>query len=150
MLTMSGITKLTVPLETLLPSALEFLEEGTPVILPVKGNSMLPFIIGGRDNVLISRQPSVREGDVVLAHTTAGSYVIHRIIGMGDGHITLKGDGNLKGTETCLPEGILGTVLEIQKPSGRKLNPVSVKGWQKLPLILRRVIIAVYRRLFGQ
>ena len=141
---------MTVPVETLLPSALEFLKEGMQVVLPVKGNSMLPFIIGGRDNVLIRKEPEVRLEDVVLARTTAGRYVVHRIIGEESGLWVLRGDGNLTGTDKCTPDDVLGTVLEIQKPSGRKLNPSSVKNWHKLPLFLRRVIIALFKLLYSR
>lgn len=118
------------------------------VVLPVKGNSMLPYIRGGKDQVLVRKMPSVREGEVVLAHTTAGNYVIHRIIEVLEDCLVLKGDGNFVGTERCLPGEVIGTVLEIQKPSGRKLDPYSVKGWQKLPLFLRRILLALYKLIF--
>ena len=145
---MSEIIKVTVPVETLLPSALEFLKEGMSVVLPVKGNSMIPFIRGGRDQVLVRKMPAVKEGEVVLAHTTAGNYVIHRIVEAGEDCLVLRGDGNFTGTEKCTLEGVVGTVTEIQKPSGRKLDPYSVKGWQKLPLFLRRILLALYKLLF--
>ncbi|MCR4865214.1 MAG: S24/S26 family peptidase [Bacteroidales bacterium] len=145
---MSEIIKVTVPVETLLPSALEFLKEGMSVVLPVKGNSMLPYIRGGKDQVLVRKMPYVREGDVVLAHTTAGNYVIHRIIEVKEDCLVLRGDGNLVGTEKCTLDGVVGTVVEIQKPSGHKLDPYSVKGWQKLPLFLRRILLALYKLFF--
>lgn len=145
---MSEIIKVTVPVETLLPSALEFLKEGMSVVLPVKGNSMLPYIHGGKDQVLVRKMPSVREGEVVLAHTTAGNYVIHRIIGIKEDGLVLRGDGNLSGTERCTLEGVVGTVVEIQKPNGRKLDPYSVRSWQKLPLFLRRILLALYKLFF--
>ena len=92
--------------------------------------------------------PQAGEGDVVLARTEAGRYVIHRIIGEEQGFLVLKGDGNLTGTERCTADNVFGTVVEVQKPSGRKFNPASVKNWHKLPLFLRRVIIASYKKLF--
>ena len=145
---MSGFSKVTVPLETILPSALEFLREGTPVLLPVKGNSMLPFIRGGKDLVLVSNVAEVKVGDVVLARTTAGNYVIHRVIGEEPGLYVLKGDGNLVGTEKCALVDVIGTVTEVRKPSGRVFNPASVKNWQKLPLFLRRVVLALYKLIY--
>ena len=146
---MSGLTKVTVPLDVLLPCAQEFLMEGTPVLLPVKGNSMLPFRRGDRDLVLVSRKPEVKVGDVVLARTLAGSYVIHRVIGAEPGLFILKGDGNLRGTEKCALSDVMGTVTEVRKPSGRVFNPSSVKSWQKLPLFLRRVVLASYKLIFA-
>ena len=135
-------------MEVLLPIAQEFLREGTPVLLPVKGNSMLPFIRGDKDLVLVSSTPEVKVGDVVLARTTAGNYVIHRVLGEEPGLYILKGDGNLVGTERCALVDVLGTVTEVRKPSGRVFNPASVKNWQKLPLILRRVILASYKLIY--
>lgn len=135
-------------MEVLLPIAQEFLREGTPVLLPVKGNSMLPFIRGGRDLVLVCKTPEVKVGDVVLARTTAGNYVIHRVFGEEPGIFILKGDGNLVGTEKCALVDVMGTVTEVRKPSGRVLNPTSVKNWQKLPLFLRRVFLALYKLIY--
>ena len=135
-------------MEVLLPIAQEFLREGTPVLLPVKGNSMLPFIRGGRDLVLVCKTPEVKVGDVVLARTTAGNYVIHRVFGEEPGIFILKGDGNLVGTEKCALVDVMGTVTEVRKPSGRVFNPASVKNWQKLPLFLRRVFLALYKLIY--
>ena len=135
-------------MEVLLPIAQEFLREGTPVLLPVKGNSMLPFIRGGRDLALVCKTPEVKVGDVVLARTTAGNYVIHRVFGEEPGIFILKGDGNLVGTEKCALVDVMGTVTEVRKPSGRVFNPASVKNWQKLPLFLRRVFLALYKLIY--
>ena len=137
------------PNEVLLSQAGEFLSSGMEVLLPVKGNSMLPFIRSGRDLALVRKQEKVEEGDVVLAVESTGKYVIHRVIKVGqDGILTLRGDGNLRGTETCRPQDVMGTVVEVRKPSGKIFYPKSVKSWQKLPVLLRRVILALYKRLF--
>lgn len=137
------------PNEVLLSQAAEFLSSGMEVLLPVKGNSMLPFIRSGKDLALLSKREKVEEGDVVLALESTGKYVIHRVIKVTpDGSLTLRGDGNLYGTESCRQEDVVGTVVEVRKPSGRVLFPRRVKSWQKLPVLLRRVILALYKRLF--
>lgn len=136
------------PNAVLMPQAVEFLASGMEVLLPVKGNSMLPFIHPGKDLVLLRKEKKVSEGDVVLALTSTGSYVIHRVIKiLEDGSMTLKGDGNLYGTENCSPEAVLGTVIEVKKASGKIHNPRSVKNWQKLPVLLRRIVLALYKRI---
>ena len=128
--------------------AAEFLASGMEVLLPVKGNSMLPYIHPGKDLVLLRREQEVLEGDVVLALTSAGNYVIHRVIKKEeDGSLTLKGDGNLYGTESCSPEAVFGTVIEVKKTSGKVLFPRSVKSWHKLPVLLRRIVLALYKRI---
>lgn len=137
------------PNAVLLSQAAEFLSSGMEVLMPVKGNSMLPFIRSGKDLVLVRRQWKVEEGDVVLALESTGKYVIHRVIKVGDDDLlTLRGDGNLIGTEICRQEDVIGTVVEVRKPSGKVLFPRRVKNWQKMPVLLRRVILALYKRLF--
>ena len=139
------------PNSVLMSEAAQFLASGMEVLLPLKGNSMLPFIRSGKDLALLRKEKEVREGDVVLALDSTGQYVIHRVIKIDpDGNLTLKGDGNLYGTENCGLKDVLGTVIEVRRPSGKKHFPSRVKSWQKLPVLLRRVIIAVYRRMYGQ
>ena len=85
----------------------------------------------------------------MLALESTGKYVIHRVIKVGDDDLlTLRGDGNLIGTEICRQEDVIGTVVEVRKPSGKVLFPRRVKNWQKMPVLLRRVILALYKRLF--
>ena len=137
------------PNAVLLSEAAGFLSSGMDVVIPVKGNSMLPFIRSGKDLVLLRSLDAVQEGDVVLALDSDGRYVLHRVIEAGgDGTFTLRGDGNLRGTETCRKEDIIGTAIEVKKPSGKTFSPRRDRNWQKLPLILRRVILALYKRLF--
>ena len=98
-------TKVTMPNAVLLGEVKQFLREGRRVILQVKGNSMLPFIRGGRDSVELTAESSYGIGDIVLAEIDKGHYVLHRIVAIG-GHeaadkVVLMGDGNLRGTEEC-------------------------------------------------
>ena len=148
---MSACEKITVSNDVLLSLAQEFLDEGMKVLLPLKGESMLPFIRPGKDLALVEAKKDAAPGDVVLARTTAGNYVIHRVVRIEpDGNLILKGDGNLVGTETCTPEGVMGTVVQVQRPSGKIHFPRRVKSWQKLPLFLRRVVLALYKRTLGR
>lgn len=136
----------------LLPELVKMLEEGLEVTLQSKGNSMLPFIIGGRDSVILQSPPeNLQIGDIVLAQINKKTYVIHRIIACDEKQITLMGDGNWYGKEICYPEDILGIVVKIVKneryidcrlPAERK----KFKIWRKL-LPVRRYLLAVYRRI---
>lgn len=145
--------KLKMPDDILMPEIKTMLAEGLTVTLPVRGNSMLPFIAGGRDSVML-RQPFApfRRGEIVLAHTVEKGYVIHRIVACREGRITLMGDGNLCGeTEECSPEDVLGVVTKIIKRE-RTVNCRSpfqrtkARLWYML-LPARRYLLAVYRRL---
>ena len=64
------------------------------VVLPVKGTSMLPFIIGSKESVeLVRWEKDFQIGDIVLAWTK-DHYVIHRIIKIdGDDYTLVKVDG---------------------------------------------------------
>lgn len=48
--------------------------------LKVRGNSMLPFIVGDRDSVVLIKAQQLKNGDIVLAHLNNSRYVLHRII----------------------------------------------------------------------
>jgi len=71
---------LSVANESLLPEVEKLLAEGIRVTLKVKGNSMLPFIRGGRDNVTLEAPAGISRGDIVLARMGQGRYVLHRVI----------------------------------------------------------------------
>ncbi len=127
-------------------------DEGRKVILPVKGNSMLPFIVGDRDSVELKKTERVVVGDVVLAWVDGNRYVIHRIIQRDvAGHLTLMGDGNIAGTEHCTEQDVVAKALYRVRPDGRKNplynNSTGVRVWRTL-LPVRRWILAVYRRVW--
>ena len=125
--------------------------EGHDVTLRVRGVSMRPFLEDRRDKIVLTR-PGVPEiGDAVLAEIAPGKYVYHRIVRIEDGQLTLRGDGNVYGTEQCGVGDIAASPKQfIRKgktylPDGRRWRCYSAL-WPKCPLA-RRVLLAVYRRL---
>ena len=52
----------------IMAEAIRLVGEGVSVSFPVNGCSMLPFIVGGRDSVILEKPENLRVGDVVLAH----------------------------------------------------------------------------------
>lgn len=141
-----------VPNAILLAEVSNLLAEGKEVELKAKGYSMLPFIVGDRDSVRLRRE-EVSEGDAVLAEIAPGHYVLHRIVGMDGGSVTLKGDGNLVGTEHCRPRDIKGKAVAVTSPKG-KIRDLAGSGakaraarWNALPYIVRRYTLAIIRRL---
>lgn len=141
--------KITLPDALLLSEVASMLSEGHAVTLHAKGNSMFPFIVGGRDSVVLQRIKKLYRGDIVLACLSGGHYVLHRIHRMENEKITLLGDGNI-GTESCRPADVCGTVVKIIR-NGRHVRCSSrgercrVRMWRAL-LPLRRLILAVCRR----
>lgn len=129
--------------------------EGKQVILLTKGNSMLPFITGGRDSVeLAALSSSVKKGDIVLAYiSNPNRYVLHRVIKIKGNNITLMGDGNIKGCEHCTTNDIKAIVTKIIKPKKEikphtKPHATYAKLWYHLRP-LRRYLLALRRLLFS-
>lgn len=136
--------KLVLPNEVFLEEVATLMEEGRDVTLSPKGSSMLPFIREGRDSVVLRKEPSVKKGDIVLVRLP-GRYVMHRIIREDGERLTLMGDGNLRGTETCTRADVLGTVQTILR-DGKPRQPGDGAFWGRL-LPVRRILLGIYRRL---
>lgn len=145
--------KMTMPNKILLAEVSALVKEGHPVIIMTKGNSMLPFIRGDKDNVELVQSEKPCVGDLALCQISPGHYVLHRIINLDGDEVTLKGDGNLKGTEHCKTADICGIVTKILRKEGREIicSSASFKRhsrlWAKLPYIVRRYTLAIYRRV---
>ena len=135
----------TLPNEILLGEVAAVLREGREAIIFPTGGSMLPFIRGGVDRVVLRRKPAVGVGDIVLAKI-GEQYILHRVIAADGEALTLMGDGNLRGTEHCAPADVIGTVTEIIRPSGRARIPGKGRLWRLLKP-LRRYLLALRRHL---
>lgn len=131
--------------------AISLVNEGRPVTFPVKGYSMLPFIIGGRDSVDLVKPVTPKVGDIVLAWVEQSRYVIHRIIRIDGDRVTLMGDGNIRGVEHCLVSDVAALALNVVTPGKKHKHLYSkwrLRGsrlwWRLLPV--RRWLLAIYRR----
>ena len=138
--------------EFIMAEALRLVGEGRDVIFPVKGVSMLPFIIGGKESAVFSPVKKIKKGRVVLAYTSGGNYVVHRIIKIKDDDITLMGDGNLKGCEYCKLSDIKAEVNYVIGQNGKKrcLNTfwrLAAAFFWRILRPVRRYLLAIYRRL---
>ena len=138
--------------EIIIHEAIRLVDEGVSVTFPVKGYSMLPFIIGGRESVILQKPQVVRLGDVVLAWVDDCRYVVHRVIGIEGERVILMGDGNIVGVEHCLLSDVKALVTHVVDAKGRKHDlyapwrqRASRLWWQMRPV--RRYILAIYRRL---
>ena len=144
--------KLILPNDVMLDSVREMLSEGHKVVLMTRGCSMLPFIVGDRDSVELERRGAYCRGDIVLALTEDGRWVLHRILSPSENGFVLKGDGNLSGTERCSRENVAGAVYRIIKPHG-EVNCATGSFarrsalWRNMPYIVRRVILGTIRRI---
>ena len=133
-----------VPNEVFLEEAAQLLAEGREVSFTPLGSSMLPFIRGGRDTVTLRVLPHIETGDIVLARLSGPRYVLHRVVDRNRSLLTLMGDGNLRGTESCTRDDVLGTVVAI---NGHK--PTQGILWRTLRPF-RRILLFLYRRITGR
>lgn len=147
------MNKVVLPNEVFLGEVSSLLREGKKVIIMTKGNSMLPFIRGEKDSVNLVLRDRVEPGDIVLARIRPGNYVLHRVVGVADGIVTLHGDGNLRGNEKCRLQDVCGTAFEIVRPSGKAVDCISEgtkrlpRFWNACPYLFRRLFLGIYRRL---
>ncbi|MBO4268384.1 MAG: S24/S26 family peptidase [Bacteroidaceae bacterium] len=140
--------------EIIIKEAARLVADGVSVTFPVKGRSMLPFITGGTDSVILQKPDNLRKGHVVLAKVGPDRYVVHRIIKIDpeSGRITLMGDGNIRGTESCTVADVLGLATHVVSPDGRKRSldsrshTAKARVWFWL-MPVRRWLLAALRRI---
>ena len=134
--------------QELMPEVGRLIREGKTVVLPVRGNSMRPFIQNGNDCVELHPLPPVlRKGDVVLARTSKGYYVLHRVTAISPDLLTLEGDGNIGLRETCRPSDVLARaewVIDAHKERHSLLDKRARIKWRMWYMLrpLRRVLLA--------
>lgn len=146
------------PNHILLGAVRDAIREGHNATIAVKGWSMRPFLEHQRDKVILDSPDGAQLYDAVLAEIAPGTFVLHRIIAIKPhpsnaelDEITLMGDGNVKGTESCRRKDICGIVTHYIRPNrtipadspGLKKNIIR---WNKL-LPIRRYLLIIYKAI---
>lgn len=136
------------------------IDEDRTVILPVQGNSMLPFIRGGEKVELHPIHKELEIADIVLAKVKEGYPVIHRVVRIEGDNITLEGDGNLGFQEHCLRKDVIAQAVYVildndpnKEVACRTLTtPLDLQHWLtwwRLRPIIRRVLLKLYKIRHG-
>ena len=148
--------KVQVPNSQFFALAKQLLREGKKIEIPVKGGSMRPFLFDGETVVVapVGVDCPLRICDIILAETSTGQVMMHRIREISPAGIRMKGDGNLYQSELIRPEDVMGRVLSVVRhgknvslytPFGlflaRIWNPIWVR---KAGLLLLRIIHKVF------
>ncbi|MBO4656934.1 MAG: hypothetical protein J5639_04100 [Bacteroidales bacterium] len=139
----------------IIKEAVKLVQDGVSVTFPVKGRSMIPFIIGGKESVILQQAGPLKPGIVALAEIAPEHYVLHRIIKIDrqKGIVTLMGDGNVRGVERCAPASILARATHVVGSDGRT-RPLETRGQRfkariwRLLLPLRRYLLAALRIIY--
>lgn len=117
-----------VPNNVLIRDISTFVQSGRSVTFTIRGNSMNPFLVDGRDQVVLSpfKESELRPGAVVLSRESNGHYLLHRIVRREGERLITRGDGNqihhMEQTSTSEVVGLLKQVI-------RKNKCYSCKGW---------------------
>lgn len=146
---------LIIPNEIFIPQIKELIDEGMTTTFRVRGYSMRLFLEDRRDKVLLAPcTEAPRRGDVILAEVSPKRYVLHRVIKVDGTHLTLKGDGNVFGTEECDVNDIIGIAKGFYR-KGRSVPDLTTgTKWKVYSFLwlrltpLRRLILAFYRRIW--
>ncbi len=146
-----------IPLKELEPLIRETLKKGGTFPIIPKGQSMLPLLRPGVDEVLLSPLPEeVLKGDIILYKREDGSFVLHRVMGKKGALYTFCGDNQTVFEKGLKKEQMIAIVLEITR-DGEKINLTENKEYlsykkkllnkKKLDNFLLRVKIKIKKAL---
>lgn len=93
------------------------IEQGKEVSLTITGNSMVPFMVHGRDQVLIEKPSEPwKKGDIGFFQRNNGAYVLHRICHVDEqGNCWFVGDGQVMIEGPIRKEQIFGKVTAVKR-----------------------------------
>ncbi len=150
---------ISIPNEIMMADIAVQIGEGRSVEILCRGNSMNPFLCDRRDSIILSpcNEADIKVGDVVLARTSYGNFVVHRVAALGP--MRLNGDGNFRKSRELIPDGNVLAVMSGYKRKGRYgkvtdakwrlysalwdiFGKISVGNWD-----LRRITLGLWRRL---
>lgn len=139
----------------------DLLREGRTVKVLGRGNSMRPYLVHERDYIVVKGVTSgddalrakIVKGAVVLAEIAPHKYVLHRIVDVTAGRITLLGDGNFT-PEYCKADNVLGVALSFIRKGRTKEE--SADSWRyrlytfcwTRTLLLRRYLLKLHDLVF--
>ena len=148
--------KMVVNNDTFFADVLRVLGEGKRATIPVKGYSMLPFIRGTKDLVILEKAgDGLKADDIVLFHVgpaDGGRYVMHRILSVDGDAVDIMGDGVPYAHEHVRRNQIFAKAVTILRDGKRPVDPYSrgqlrlVHFWQWLRPV-RRYLLFIYRHL---
>lgn len=106
--------------EELMPLIRERLALGQTVrYLPFRGVSMLPMLRQGKDAVELAPLPKqLKKYDLPVYRYSSGRYVMHRVVGVGDGYYVCLGDNTYR-YEKVYPEQMIAVVSAFRRGEKR-------------------------------
>ena len=116
--------KRVVDIDAYMPVLREILDQGKEVPLLITGNSMSPFLVHVRDEILISPPDGEwKKGDMAFFQRTSGRYVMHRIVKVtADKKCFFIGDGQLEIEGPIDASQIFGKITAVKR-KGKWIGP---------------------------
>lgn len=118
-----GVKRKALPNSPLIEAVAAVVHSGRSASLIIRGNSMIPFLMDGRDEVILSsfEPEALKPGAVVLVRSPRGGFLLHRIIRRNGNRLTLQGDGILHSTEQVLVDNVIAMLTGIVR-RGKKYD----------------------------
>lgn len=113
---------LQVTTDELLEWVVDILNQHSPVIIRIRGNSMFPFLRDNRDLVTLRAfgPEDLRPGTIILFKYET-KYLLHRILRKKSANYYLRGDNNWSFLfETCTEDDVVGVVVSVER-NGRQI-----------------------------
>ena len=134
-----------------MPVYRDLLDQGKEVSIVITGNSMSPFLIHGRDEILISPPEGTwKKGDMAFYQRKSGQYIMHRICRVTpEGNCYFVGDAQEVIEGPIAPEQIFGKITKVKR-KGKWIGPGNF-WWEFFEHVWIRVIPfrAFLRKLYG-
>lgn len=122
------------------------LKEGKEAAFTVRGNSMWPLLLSGRDKVTVKQFDKYRKYDVVLYRRESGKYVLHRIVGKKGDAFVLAGDGETEKEYPIYSEQILAKAISgVRKGKPFSCNALGYKVYSRFWVAFFKLRIPVAR-----
>ena len=96
-------------------------ENGCFIFYP-RGTSMLPTIYPEKDGVELIAADNIELYDVILYRRNNGQYVMHRVVGIKNGKLTLCGDNQTAYEKGITADMVIAKASRIIKPDGTQLE----------------------------
>ena len=137
-----------------LAEAAETLKQGKSVKVRIDGQSMYPFIKGGRD--LVEIVPLAADAEMPAwccpFYCWEGRYMVHRYIGSEGDECLMLGDGNLVRVERVKRSEVVGLLRYIYRPDGSVQDCTDARwlrrgAWWYRLRPLRRFLLPLFRLL---
>lgn len=116
--------KRVVDIHEYMPVLIELVEQGKEVPLTVTGNSMSPFMIHERDQILMKKpERPWKKGDIGFFRRKNGAYVMHRICRIDkDGNCWFVGDAQTEIEGPIEPGQIFARIIAVNR-KGKWMRP---------------------------